>query len=193
MNKKTKIKLLEYIILSVIIISIIIIFLILNISLNKKPETSNTNDIKNYSLTKHYKFNISLSNANMYKIPLYDLIHLDSSEFTRYITATDDYATILTEKIKINYVNVPPENKNILINYCNAYDEIESTHIMKCYIKGDYIRIENIYYLNKIYTKTLKTEKGELTLPISNETKATEYLSTLIDQVIIYQEVSEIE
>lgn len=192
MNKKTKIKLLEYIILSVIIISIIVIFLVLNISLNKTPEISNTNEIKDYTITKYYKFNISLSNANIYKIPLYNMIQLESSEFTRYITATDDYITTLNEKIKINYVNVPTENQNILINYCNAYDEIENTHIMKCQKNKEYLILENIYYLNKIYTKSINTEKGEITLPISKETKASEYLKTLIDQVIIYQEVSEI-
>ena len=192
MNKKTKIKLLEYIILSVIIISIIVIFLVLNISLNKTPEISNTNEIKDYTITKYYKFNISLSNAKIYKIPLYDMIQLESSEFTRYITATDDYITTLNEKIKINYVNVPTENQNILINYCNAYDEIENTHIMKCQKNKEYLMLENIYYLNKIYTKSINTEKGEITLPISKETKASEYLKTLIDQVIIYQEVSEI-
>lgn len=193
MNKVKKIKLLETIIFITILIALIVIC-ILALTLSKnKIEVSNTNEIDNYSVTKLTKYSTSLDEITKYNIPLSEYIDYENSKYQIYIQSTDNIITNHIELITLKYNEFPENFKDNIINYCNAYDEIEDRYKIICQFKNNIMTIKNDYSINKISTPTIKTKSFEIDTPIPYNTKLNVYLNELDSLNIKYNEVDKIE
>lgn len=193
MDKKNKIKLLEIIILLIIIILIVIIGIILYTVLNKNPKLSNSNEVKNYSITRHYKAILPIDDAYIYQIPYPETITIELSKYTSYIIATDNVIDSIIEEISLNYIELPQEKRNDLINYCNGYDEVKSGLLMKCKINGDFLILSNEFHIYKLYTNIIETNKMTITLPIGYNEKITDYIEKKSKEGVLYSEIASIE
>ncbi len=193
MKKLNKKQILEITILIVIIISVIVI-LILAINFFKvKPEVSNSNEIKNYSITKTIKYYQSPTFNNIYNLPLPEYINYTNSNYTIYIVATDNIITNLIEKISLSYNEIPYESQHIIKNYCNKYDEVNNKYKLQCNYKDSKLMLKNDYSINLIEEDILKTSNKEINIPIKRNTKLNNYLDTLKEQNIEYTEVDNID
>lgn len=192
--KKPKTKYLEIIILVTISISLIVILLIAKNVLSKKPELSNTNEIKNYSQTRIIKYNSNISDSFIYQIPYQDLIALDQSEFTKYLIATDNIINIYTEKITIKYSYLLPDQETIIKNYCNTYDQIELEYKFQCIYSKKSLTISNQFNIDKINTEKIKNNHNiELVIPLKKNTRLNEYIDNLNKNKIATTEVDRIK
>lgn len=187
---KNKVKYLELLIFLIIIIIIIITLILTNKIINNKPEISNTNDIKNYSVTKYIKYSIDSNNVNIYNPPLNTYINYQHSTYDIYLTSTDNIITDITENITIYYNHYPSENENIIINFCNNYDEIENKYRLQCQKYPDRIILSNNFNIAKINSNSLKTSEYNINLPIKTNTRLNEYIKTLNKNNITYYEIT---
>lgn len=193
MKKIKATKILEIIILITIIISIIIVILIAQNTLTQTPKPSNSNEVKNYSLTTYYKFNKEITESTKYKIPFQEYISAEST-YTSYIISTDNIINTLIEKIIINYTNeITNEEKNIIINYCNTYDIIESPYKLQCSYIDNMLTLSNTYYLDKTNSETIKNNIFTINRPIKKNSKLSEYLKNLEYNNIYYEQIEKIE
>lgn len=189
---KKKIKVLELIILFIIIVIVIIILYLANLTINNKPQPSNTTDIKNYSVTKYTTYTNDPTNISIYNPPLREYINYQNSSYDIYIISTDNIITDITEKITINYNEYPIEEENNIINFCNNYDEIENKYRLQCQRYNRRIILSNNFNINAIRTDTVKTKEYNIKLPLTYNTKLNDYLNTLKKNNIQYYEVSNI-
>ena len=192
--KHLKIKILEILILITIISSLIVIFFLAKETLNQKPETSESNQIKNYSTSRIFEYEGSISETYIYQIPYIELANLDLSNYIKYITSTDNIINTYTEKIKITYNYLLPEQENIIKNYCNTYGIIELEYKFQCFYSNNNFIMINTYYIDKIKEEPLKNNHNiELYLPIKKNTKLNEYIYQLNELLIYPVEVNEIK
>lgn len=193
--KHLKIKILESLILITIIASLIVIFFFAKDTLNKKPQLSETNHIQNYSTTKIHEYPGIITDSYIYAIPYQELIYLDLSSFTKYITSTDNIINTYTEKIKLKYnETLLPEQETFIKNYCNTYDLIEIEYKFQCSYSDRTISISNTFYIDKINTETIKNNHNiEIILPIKKGTRLNEYTTILNQNLIVPQEVDKIK
>lgn len=193
MKKIKATKILEIIILITIIISIIIVILIAQNTLTQTPEPSNSNEIKNYSLTTYYKFNKEITESIKYKIPFQEYISNEST-YTSYIISTDNTINTLIEKITIKYTNeIYNEEKNTIINYCNTYDIIESPYKLQCSYIDNILTLSNTYYLDKTNSETITNNIFTINRPIKKNSKLSEYLKNLEYNNIYYEQIEKID
>lgn len=193
MKKKKKIKIIEGIIFLTIIITIVIILCLAKEVLKNTPQESNTNDIKNYSVTKYTKYIEDINKITTYKIPLTEYIDYQNSTYVVFITSTDNIITDLTEKITISFNQIPEESQNSLINFCNSYDEIENKYRLQCKLENKRILLTNRYNIASIQNKKITTKNYEIVLPVETNTKLTNYIEILDNQNIQYYEVPKID
>ncbi len=193
MKKRLKIKVLEYIILTTISISLIVIIFFISNILNDKTETSNSNEIKNYSITKIIKYTKNSNSSVIYNTPLPESINYEESTYNNYIMSTDNTITNLIETISLTYLNLSIEEKNEILNYCNAYDSIEDQYTLQCQFKNNTLFIKNNFSINKIPTEFIKTKNIEIFIPIKKGTKLNNFLEELTSQNIAYIIVDKIE
>lgn len=193
MQKKKKIKIIERIIFLTIILTIIVILCLAKKIFENDPIKSDTNNIKNYSMTKYTKYTEDINKISTYNIPLSEYINQQTSSYTIFITSTDNIITNLTEKIKIYFNQVPEENKNDLINFCNAYDEIENKYRLQCKYENNRMVLTNTYNIENIHSQNITTKNYEIVLPIDTNTKLSDYIEVLDNQNIQHEEVSSIE
>lgn len=192
--KKTKTKILEIIILITIIISLIVILLFAKDILSKKPEISNSNEIQNYSKTRIIKYTSNIVDSYFYEIPYQELINVDASSYTKYLTATDNIINTFTEKIIIRYTYLQSEEETIIKNYCNTYDAIELEYKFQCTYSKNVLLLSNQYYINKINTDIITNKhKVQITIPIKKNTRLNEYIENLNKNMIPTTEVDEIK
>lgn len=193
--KKKKNLIIEFIILITITISIGIIFYIYKQLSDIKPEESTTNEIPNYSLNKNVKIKKNLSDAlTTFNIPEQQFIIEDNSTYDFFIISTDNAINTISELITIEYDIYNSEfNKDNLTNFCNSYNDIESSYRLTCKFEDKNIKISNFYYLNKIYTDKIKTHKYEFNFPVKNNDKLNEYLEELKKEQIQYEIVEDIK
>ena len=192
--KNKKIKIIESIILIVILISLIIIIIFAKITLSKEPKKSNTNEIKNYSVTKIIKYNSNISESFIYQIPYQDRIITEQSELTNYITATDNIINTYTEKILIYYLDLTADEKTIVKNFCNTYDIIEYEYKFQCTFNKNILSISNQYNIKDLNTKKIKNNHNkEIPIPIEKNTRLNDYIEYLNKNMISTIEVDEIK
>lgn len=192
--KNMKIKILEATILTTIIISLIVIFIFAKNTLDKKPQLSETNKIQNYSTSRIFKYNALITDSFTYAIPYQELIDLEQSTMNKYLTSTDNIINTYTEKIKIKYNILLPEQNTIITNYCNTYDTIELEYKFQCIYENNTLSISNTIYLNKLNTESI-TNNHNVIIPITikKDTLLNEYLKQLNDNLIYPIEVTTIE
>lgn len=193
MDKKKKIKILEFSILAIIIIMIIIISILLYTFLNKSPKLSTSNETKNYSITRYYKAALPPSEASIYNVPFANTITIESSSYTSYLITTDNIINSIIEEISLNYIELPKSERNTLVNYCNAYDEIKSGLKMTCQINGDFLILSNEFHIFKLYTNEIETSHITFTLPLDYNEKITSYIEQRSKEGITYREVPTID
>lgn len=193
MKKINKSRILEIIILLTIIASIIVIIFLAQNLLKEKPEISSSNQTINYSKNKIIEYSKNSYESLTYNIPLNEYINFEKSTYIVYLSSTDNIINTLTEIINIYYNDIPNDNKNIIINYCNAYDNIESKYKLKCKLNGKNLFIKNTFYINQLNKDTIKNNNLEIKLPVTYDSKLNEYLNYLTSQSIEYQEVNEIK
>ncbi len=193
MDKKKKIKILEILILIIIIITIITIGIIFYSFINNPSKLSESHKIKDYKITKYYKASLSPTEAKIYNIPNSNYITYESSTFTSYLIATDGIIDSIIEDISLNYIELPQDKKNELINYCNAYDEIKSGIKMKCTINKDFLNLNNEYQISKLFTNEIKTNYISFKLQLEYNEKVAPYIEKKDKEGILYREINRIE
>lgn len=186
----TKNKILELIILVIIILSITVIYKYAKTTIKEEPPISDTYTITNYSKTKTTKYSKNFTDSYIYNLPLKENIDPLTSTYTIHLTSTDNIINTLTEDIYINYLNIDETNKKDIINFCNAYDEIENKYRLQCKIIDNNMYLKNTYKINNIFKQKLKTKHYEINMPITNNTKLNDYLKILDEQNIPYYEES---
>lgn len=192
MNNK-KIKLLETILLITIIISILVILLFVINALKEKPKDSQSNLIENYSVTKIHKYETDINLSLKYNIPLSELIQQHGSSYIIYITSTDNYINTLNEKITIRYSSLDKEQESIVKNYCNSYDTIELQYKLQCTLTKETLILKNQFNLNKLNKNVITHNDLTITIPITKNTKLSDYLNDLKEINIYPVIVNEIE
>lgn len=187
--KKKKIKILEIIILITILLTILTIIILSKKIISPNPTKSDSNLIENYSITKYTKYINNINNISTYNLPLSNYINYETSTYETYITSTDNIINYLTEKININYEEIPSEEKNKIINFCNEYDEIENKYQMQCQYTNQKLIIKNNFNISQIYNTQLKTKKYNINLPVIKNSNLNDYLNELKEKNIQYYEV----
>ena len=193
-NKKNII--MELIILITIIASIFTIYYVYNELRNTVPTESESNIIKNYSKNRYIMIQKDLSELSKYEIPEPERIVNENSYYQYYITATDNYINTIDEVIEIAYDNnieEVPLDKDILINYCNSFNDINSSYKLTCNYQNYTLKIKNTFYLNTIFTKEIKTKSFTLNKDVSNDDLLDKYLEELEKKEISYQEIEKIK
>ena len=103
MKKKTKIKILEFLILITIIISVLAIANLAYQYIDNRINDSTSNKNENYSANKITTYSLNIEEVKNYKIPYYELINISESSYKRHIKSTDNYINGLEEEITIKY------------------------------------------------------------------------------------------
>lgn len=192
--KTLKIKVLEIIILITICISLVVILIFAKNTLNKEPELSNSNQVQNYSTTRHFKYNSNITDSYIYQIPFQELINTESSTYNKFITSTDNIINTYTEKISIRYTSIHPEQDTIIKNFCNTYDIIELEYKFQCSYSKNVLILQNQYKVNEIKNDIIKNNHQiTITIPIKKNTRLNEYLKNLNNNNITTTEVDKIE
>lgn len=95
----------------------------------------------------------------------------------------------------IDIYNLPIENFNddILTNYCNAYNDIDSFYTLQCSRKKNMLNITNRFVLSNIGGYVVKTKKFEITLPVKRDTRLSDYIKELQDKEVEIKEVKNIK
>ena len=137
----------EIFILLTIIVSIIAIISASKKLLKDDTKLSDSNSVKNYSETTYYKYTDNFKNSYIYNLPSEELINEGLSSYEKYLTSTDNVINTYTERIKVSYKISNDEEENTITNFCNAYNEIESTYQLQCKKSYHTIKITNIFFL----------------------------------------------
>lgn len=183
----------EIFILLIIILSIIAIVFASKKLLHDDTKLSDSNDVKNYSVTTYYKYTDNIENSYIYNIPNKELIRNEYSTYEKYLTSTDNIINTFTERIKISYSISTDEEENTITNFCNSYNEIESTYQLQCKKSYHTIKITNIFFLDKLKSSNVQTKKYDINLPVKKNTKTNKYLEEQNKKGISYTEVTEID
>ena len=192
MSKYKKLRLLESLIIVVIIISIIVIYLVFTKMSKEKPLLSNSEEVVNYKLTKHYAFNPSFDGIAIYNIPYLDRVIYENSFYEVILTSVDNYVSEYRENIELQYVwELTPEEKSLITNYCNSYDHIENLYSIRCKFKNNKIQINNLYFISKLLSQDLTIDNKTIHIPIDRKTKTSDYLNNIIQSGIEYRQLEE--
>ncbi len=183
----------EIFILLTIIVSIIAIISASKKLLKDDTKLSDSNSVKNYSETTYYKYTDNFKNSYIYNLPSEELINEGLSSYEKYLTSTDNVINTYTERIKVSYKISNDEEENTITNFCNAYNEIESTYQLQCKKSYHTIKITNIFFLDKLKSSNVQTKKYDINLPVKKNTKLSNFLEEQEAKEIKYMEVPEID
>jgi hypothetical protein len=183
----------EIFILLIIIVSIIAIISASKKLLKDDTKLSDSNSVKNYSETTYYKYTDNFKNSYIYNLPSEELINEGLSSYEKYLTSTDNVINTYTERIKVSYKISNDEEENTITNFCNAYNEIESTYQLQCKKSYHTIKITNIFFLDKLKSSNVQTKKYDINLPVKKNTKLSNFLEEQEAKEIKYMEVPEID
>ena len=189
MKKKTKIKLLEFLILITIILSVLAIGNLAYHYLDNRINDSTSNKNENYSDNKITTYSLNIEEVKNYKVPYYELINTSDSSYKRHIKSTDNYINGLEEEITIKYEPLGEGyNRNTLVNFCNKFNEIENDYKFTCELENLTLHIKNEF---KIPISSIRESKKNITIDIEENEKLSSYLKKLDDQKINYQTETE--
>ena len=188
MKKKTKIKLLEFLILVTIIISVLAIANLAYHFVNNQVNDSTSNKTENYSANKITLYYLKIEEIKNYNVPYYELINTNESTYERYIKSTDNYINGLDEIITIKYNSLPEGYSiNTLKNYCNKFNEIENDYKFTCELNNLTMNIKNEF---KIPISSIRESKKNIQIDIEENEKLSVYLNKLDKQNISYNTVT---
>lgn len=189
MKKKTKIKILEFLILITIIISVLAIANLAYQYIDNRINDSTSNKNENYSANKITTYSLNIEEVKNYKIPYYELINISESSYKRHIKSTDNYINGLEEEITIKYSPLEEGyNLNTIINFCNKFNEIENDYKFTCELENLTLHIKNEF---KIPISSIRESKKNIKIDIEENEKLSAYLKKLEDQNINYQTETE--
>ena len=189
MKKKTKIKILEFLILITIIISVLAIANLAYQYIDNRINDSTSNKNENYSANKITTYSLNIEEVKNYKIPYYELINISESSYKRHIKSTDNYINGLEEEITIKYSPLEEGyNLNTIINFCNKFNEIENDYKFTCELENLTLHIKNEF---KIPISSIRESKKNIKIDIEENEKLSAYLKKLDDQNINYHTETE--
>ena len=189
MKKKTKIKILEFLILITIIISVLAIANLAYQYIDNRINDSTSNKNENYSANKITTYSLNIEEVKNYKIPYYELINISESSYKRHIKSIDNYINGLEEEITIKYYPLEEGyNLNTIINFCNKFNEIENDYKFTCELENLTLHIKNEF---KIPISSIRESKKNIKIDIEENEKLSAYLKKLEDQNINYQTETE--